>query len=416
VRHLNRLGLSLIGLALAVIAAGALLFSTASASPGNGVLYGTDAGTSGLYSLNTSNGVGTFIGTMGLPDAPALAGDPISGVMYAGTGGTQNDTYTVNVGNAASTFVGNGGLGAGGYTSFDFDNVGVLYASANLGGGAVSGTIAGSGGDHLVIVNKVTGAATVVGSYGTCSGVTIPVPASGGNGSCTIEGIDAIAFDASGQLWGALNPRGDFGTPGLYKINKVTGAATFVAPIDDAAPGLHPSGGVVSLQFACDGTLYAGTARRQAPSTDGGMLGKVNTTTGQFTFISTSPVTTGNPANSLGGLAMLPSTCPTPTPTNSPTPSPTPTPTPSPTPTPTNSATPTPTNSPTPTPHTNTPTATLPASVTPSPTGTGPVGGFVDVVRSEGGSGGTPWVLLLLGGLGGMTLLAGGYVFARKRA
>src|SRR6185295_8889552 len=123
-----------------------------------------------LYSISKITGIGTFIGTMGLPDAPALAGDSTNtSVLYAGTGGTQNDLYTVNPGSAASLFVGNCGLGSGGYTSFDFDSSGVLYASANLAGGVVSGTIAGTGGDHLIIVNKATGVATVVGSYGTCS-------------------------------------------------------------------------------------------------------------------------------------------------------------------------------------------------------------------------------------------------------
>lgn len=399
---MNRFGLSAVGLGLVVLAASVIfLTSSASASPGTGTLYGTDAGTSGLYSLNKITGTGLLIGLMGMPDAPALAGDPSDGQLYAGTGGTLNDLYSVNSGNAVTTFKGNGGLGSGGYTSFDFDSAGVLYASANLGGGAVSGTIAGTGGDYLVTVNKSTGVATLVGSYGVCTGVTIPVPASGGNGACTLEGMDAIAFDASGQLWGALNTRGDAGAPGLYKINKVTGAATFQFVIDDAAAGLHPSGGVVSLQFECDGTLYAGTARRQAPSVDGGELGTVNTGSGLFTFISAAPVTTGTPANSLGGLAESPSTCPTPTP-NTPTPSATPSPTPS----------PTPSRTPSPTP--NTPTITLPITVTPS--STSPVGGFVDVTTTSGTSGSTPWALIVLAIVGMSALTAGGFVFARKRA
>ncbi len=129
-----------------------------------------------------------------------------------------------------------------------------------------------------------------------------PIPSTGA-GSCTIDGIEAIAFDSSGQLWGTEKVRG-IAAPGLYKINKATGAATFFSALSGG-----PIDGVVSLQFACDGTLYAGSARQ----TDGGRPGKINTTTGAFTFISplrTTLTWTGGPQfKSLGGLAILPLTC-----------------------------------------------------------------------------------------------------------
>ena len=308
--------LSLLGLVILVVAAayavGEVSTRQANAVPGSGTLYGTDAATTGLYSISKITGVGTLMGLMDpapIPaPAPALAGDPVTGNLYRGTGGATTDLYSVNPANAMSVLIGSGGLGEAGYGGMDFDSAGVLYASANIAG--TSG-IAGSGSDYLVTVNKVTGVATVVGPFGTCTGVTIPNPG-GPNGSCTIEGLEAIAFDSAGTLWGVENERGTAGTPGLYTINKTTGAATLaVAPIDDTAAGLHPSGGVVSIQFSCDGTLYAGTARRQGVNADGGKLGKINTTTGEFTFISATPITTGGPANnSLGGLAELTSTCP----------------------------------------------------------------------------------------------------------
>jgi hypothetical protein len=308
---LNRVFVAFGGLAvlIAIFAVSSLPSSPASAAPGDGVLYGTDGGTTGLYEINKVTGVGTLKGTMGIGTAPALATDPLTGNLYAGTGGSTNNLYLVNPANAMSTLIGSGGgLGGAGFGGFDFDASGQLWASANIAG--ASG-IAGSGSDHLVKINKVTGVATVIGTFGTCTGVTIPAPPSGPNGSCTIEGMETIAFDSSGQLWGIVNQRGDAGTPGLYKINTTTGAATFQVAIDDAAPGLHPSGGVVGMQFSCDGTLWAGTARRQGgANNDGGMLGTINTSTGLFTFISTSPITTGSPANSLAGLAEIPSACP----------------------------------------------------------------------------------------------------------
>jgi hypothetical protein len=303
---------SLLGLVIVALAAayfvGGFWTRSADAVPGSGTLYGTDAGTAQLYSISKITGVGTPIGDMGAFTAPALTVDPLTGDMYAGSGGSSSDLYLVNPGDASTALEGNSGLGESGYGGMDFDSAGVLYASLNVAG---AGGIAGSGADHLVTVNKATGMATVVGPFGVCAGVTIPNPG-GANGSCTIEGIEAIAFDSAGTLWGVENERGDAGTPGLYTINKNTGAATLVvAPIDDAAAGLHPSGGVISMQFSCDGTLYAGTARRQGgANVDGGMLGKINTTTGEFTFISAAPITSGDPANSLGGLAELESVCP----------------------------------------------------------------------------------------------------------
>jgi hypothetical protein len=69
--------------------------------------------------------------------------------------------------------------------------------------------------------------------------------------------------------------------PGLYTINPATGAATFVTPVLDSG-GAIPGGGVVSLQFASDGTLFAGTSSFMGV---GGDLGTVDPATGLFTLI-----------------------------------------------------------------------------------------------------------------------------------
>ncbi|MCZ6794598.1 MAG: IPTL-CTERM sorting domain-containing protein, partial [Planctomycetota bacterium] len=134
-----------------------------------------------------------------------------------------------------------------------------------------------------------SGAATVIGPFGECDGGTSP-----------IEGIDGIAFDADGVLWGA-HSTGTAGTPGLYQIDTTTGAATFVSPIEDAG-GVGPSGGIVSLQFACDGTLYGGTGRALDGLDDGGRLITIDPTTGLMTRVAETSVTQhGTP---LGGLAF----------------------------------------------------------------------------------------------------------------
>src|SRR5262249_20078980 len=67
-----------------------------------------------------------------------------------------------------------------------------------------------------------------------------------------------------------------------------------------SATGEPPSGGVVALQFRCDGTLFGGTARGN-DATDGGRLVTINPATGVFAFVGASSPTGGN---SLGALAF----------------------------------------------------------------------------------------------------------------
>lgn len=59
-----------------------------------------------------------------------------------------------------------------------------------------------------------------------------------------------------------------------------------------------PRGGVVSLQFACNGTLYGGTAPSQGP---GGFLVTINPNNGIFSFVGVVSATGGS---SIGGLAF----------------------------------------------------------------------------------------------------------------
>jgi hypothetical protein len=173
----------------------------------------------------------------------------------------------------------------------DFRADGVLFASVNIAGDG------GTGSDHLAVLDTATGAATIVGPFGSCAGVSVP---SLGGGVCSLEGMEAIAFDASGQLWGALSTRGRAGAPGLYAIDTATGAATFLRPIVDLN-GAPPSGGIVSLQFLPDGRLLGGTARAIAPLNDGGRLVVIDPATGVFSFLGSGPASSGR---SLAALAF----------------------------------------------------------------------------------------------------------------
>ena len=192
---------------------------------------------------------------MGVGSIPSLAVHPITHIMYAGGGAGVPNVYTINTATAAATLVGDSGLGFAAIGAMDFRADGALFAAVNIVGDG------GSGSDHLATIDKTTGVATVIGPFGTCPP----------GGLCTIEGMEAMAFSPSGTLYGAVSSRGPGSTPGLYTINMTTGAATFVAAILDSS-STPPSGGIVSLQFDCDGTLFGGTARAVGAATDGGRL------------------------------------------------------------------------------------------------------------------------------------------------
>jgi hypothetical protein len=265
------------------------------AAPGNGILFGTDASGGDLITIDPTTGAGTIVGPMGVGPVPSLAVDPITGIMYAGGGAGLPFLYTVNSTTGAATLVGDTGLGLAAIGALDFRADGTLFAAVNIAGNG------GTGSDHLATIDKLTGVATVIGPFGTCTGVVVP---SEGDGSCTIEGMEAIAFSPGGVLFGAVTAHGAAGAPGLYTIDTTTGAATFVAPILDSSDE-PPSGGIASLQFTCGGILYGGTASPLSaivaqPSGDGGNLVTIDPTTGLFVTIGNA-VPSGQ---SLGALAF----------------------------------------------------------------------------------------------------------------
>ena len=257
---------------------------------GEFVLYGTDASKGTLLILDPKTGVGQAVGPMGVGSIPSLAVDPTTGEMYAGRGSGSPNIYKVDRRSGKAVLLGDTGLGTSAVGGLDFTADGKLYAAVNIAGDG------GTGSDHLATIDKATGKAKVIGPFGTCTGVTIP---SNGGGSCTNEGIEGIAFDSSGKLWGSHSARGKAGKPGLYSIDIATGKATFVASILDTSNS-PPSGGVVSLQFAGP-TLFGGTARAKSPATDGGRLITIDRATGRFAFLGTMGATAGS---SLGALAI----------------------------------------------------------------------------------------------------------------
>jgi hypothetical protein len=234
------------------------------AAPGKGLLYATTRALD-FISINPATGAPTLVGNTGVGPLPALGVSPATGIIYAGQGQGTPLVYTVNPGTGALTLVGDSGLGFSAISSMDFGPGNALYASVNIVGDG------STGGDNLATINPGTGIATVIGPYGGCFG-----------GACTLEGMEAIAFDASGTLYGTTS--NGTAPPALYTINTATGQATLVANLSTPPPGVL-GGGISALAFGCDGTLYAGTARSGTLSTDGGTLGTLNQLTGVFTPI-----------------------------------------------------------------------------------------------------------------------------------
>ena len=250
------------------------------APPFPATLFGTNGSGGMLFDINTSTGASHTIGPIAINSVPALAIDPGTGIMYAGTGAGSPLLYHVNPLTAAATLVGNSGLGFAAISELTFSPSGTLFASVNTVGDG------GTGGDHLAMLDKATGVAKVLGPYGTCTA------------SCSIEGMEGLAFDSNGKLWGTVSARGR-GNPGLYTIDSGTGAATFVAPILDSS-NRPPSGGIVSLNF-CNSTLFGGTARTLGSTDDGGRLVLISPQTGRFSFVGTA---TAAPGTSLAALAF----------------------------------------------------------------------------------------------------------------
>ena len=167
-------------------------------------LYGISF--SGLYSVNTTTGAATSIGSFG--GAQALNGLVFSssGALYASGG---SDLYTINTTTGAASLVGDLGLGSGYASAGDLAfNGGALYETV--------GTAAGA--SDLVRVNPVSGAGVIVGQITDDPGVFGLV--TGANG--TLYGID-------GQT--------------IYSISTTTGAGT---KVESYAGGLGAANGAAA--------------------------------------------------------------------------------------------------------------------------------------------------------------------------
>jgi len=264
----------LLAVAIVAVLAGAPMHAGAA----DGALSATD-GSGHLLAVDRATGAATLVGTFTTP-LTALAIDPATGTLYGGRRAAST-VYRVDPLTAAATAVGDASPAATGISALDFDRLAVLYAAVDATGPA------GSGADHLAIVDKKTGAMSIVGAFGAC-----------GADACTLEGLDAIAFDAAGVLWGARGATPGTGAAGLYQIDRSTGAATFVAAFANADGGAPPTGGIVGLHFDCAGVLNGGTGLAADGATDGGRLVTIEPS-GVVHLVGATPAA---PGSSLQGL------------------------------------------------------------------------------------------------------------------
>jgi len=123
----------------------------AAGSWAEGSWYGEVYGVGQLYTMDPSNGTMTLVGT-GSTGINAMAYDPTTQTMYGCNYGASSGLYTINLSNGAQTYVGDVGLGA--------LIIGMACdASGNLFGADLVA-------DQLISIDKASGAGTVIGSLG----------------------------------------------------------------------------------------------------------------------------------------------------------------------------------------------------------------------------------------------------------
>jgi murein DD-endopeptidase MepM/ murein hydrolase activator NlpD len=180
--------------------------------PTSGVLYAIEPGHAFLYRLDAQSGAPTFIGDTGLAAAGlvALACDR-QGRLFT-WGQTDSNLYQLDPQSGAATLIGNVGYSAGGDLAFDLD-----------------GTLYGSTGTDLIRIDPQTAASSYVGSFQTTN-------------------IFGLAVSGDGTLYAGQEVSGFFTSSGqLYQANKATAQLT-------------PVGGSLNRSIA-DLALFGGGAR-----------------------------------------------------------------------------------------------------------------------------------------------------------
>ncbi len=234
--------------------------------PGTNTLYAADADDFGT--IDTSTGVYTSIGAFGsadgvsgtinITDVDSLSFDPFTGLLY-GTHrieGSGNDDILIQIDPATGQVVPDA-FGAGvDYVVIpavaglnDVDDIavssvdGTMYATQN-----------DSTGDHLIIVNKTTGASTDVDRI---------TEASSGN---PIDDVEGLGYDATGNFYGTTGADSNAGyTNSFYTVDPsnaemvlrsdLSSEGTDYESADCLVDGVNTIAGTVFEDAAADGVL-----------------------------------------------------------------------------------------------------------------------------------------------------------------
>jgi hypothetical protein len=190
------------------------------------VLYSTGNDGGSLYTIDSSDGVGTLVGNFGYSNTYSVAFNP-SNVLYSVVDSYDTSTLaTVNLTTGAATPVG-AGTGILDLMALGFVPNGTLYAASWST-------------NDLYTLNPTTGAATLVGSLGFSGVMDLQYDPTNG-------GLYAIASLGSGSS--------------LYQVNTATGAGSLVTTItgDDCLMGLTitPSNQFLATDYcAANSPLY----------------------------------------------------------------------------------------------------------------------------------------------------------------
>ena len=281
----DKLKISIIGAAIFVLFLGSetLIEQSFEHSPNPNLLYLSDGGRH-LAIVDEGTGVGTIIAPM----SPVPAGRGFIGMtfdsqspelLWAGQGSGNSNIVNVDIVVGTTTLVGNAGLGSTAVNGMDVGPGPRCEIYAILDQVESDGT----GNDHLVTINRSTGAALDVGSLG-------------------MDGMDAIAFKSDGSLYGVGNTFQKKGaTTTLFTINTSTGETNSVGMVKDTDTNKSPSGGILAIEFVGENDeLFAGTGKAAGGRIkDGGFVGTIDGL--DFTPLG-MPATTGSPVEDFAPL------------------------------------------------------------------------------------------------------------------
>ena len=283
-------------LAASVILVGGNLFEQSLEHSLPEIMYASDGGRQ-LLTIDTTTGKAlTKVSMSPVPQGRGFVGlsfvpDDHPEKLFAGQGSGSSDIYTINTVTGLATRVGNAGLGSTAVNGIDFGPAPDCNLYAVLDKTPNFPVNDPSGNNHLVTINKGTGAALDIGNLG-------------------VKGMASIAFSFDGTLYGVENIVVSKKTiTNLYKINPSTGAKDSNSKLQvkiGTTSGSSPSGGILSIEFGqnvdprLDNILYAGTGKAVSPAKDGGLIGTINLDTGIFE--KKGVATTGSPVEALAGF------------------------------------------------------------------------------------------------------------------